>query len=249
MTNRGGWLRTALANIHADPTWWRAILLHGGLMLSLFGWPLASGLVVENLDNARKGYPTPLPPWVDLGTRYLIGLLSLMVDFVLFVLPAFVTGALFICVVLGTLFGAGAAGERSGVFAAVSAAMVLTLVSLELLIFISGGSALGRLVYVEEGRIEDAMGAGPIRKALGGPDRGFYLRARIESLPAYAPFLLVALLIWWLVPQPFPGRVVAIILLAWLALSALCYAHLLVAQVYALAEKEAQTAAMQAHMP
>jgi hypothetical protein len=249
MTNRAAWLRAALANVHADPTWWRTVLRHGALMLSLFGWPLASGLVTENLDNARQGYPTPLPPWVDLGTRYLIGLLSLMVDFVLFVLPAFVTGALFVCVILGTVFGAGAGGERNGVFAAVSTAMVVTLGGLELLIFLSGGAALGRLAYVDDGRIEEAMGAGPLRNALGGPDRGFYMRARLESLPAYVPFVLLALLIRWLVPQPFPGRVVVVALLAWLALSALFYAHLLVVQVYAIAEKEAQTAAMRARMP
>lgn len=249
MTGRGSWLRTALANIHADPTWWRTVLLHGALMLSLLGWPLASGLVVENLDNARKGYPTPLPPWIDLGTRYLIGLLSLMIDFVLFVMPAFVTGALFVCVIIGTLFGAGAGGGRDGVFAAVTGAMVATLVALELALFLSGGAALGRLVYVDEGRIEDAMGAAPLRKALGGPDRRFYLRARFESLPAYVPFALLVLAAWWLVLQPSVARVVSAVLVAWLALCALCYAHLLVAQVYAQAEHEAEEAAMQARMP
>ncbi len=54
MTNRAAWLRAALANVHADPTWWRTVLVHGALMLSLVGWPLSTGLVTENLDNARK---------------------------------------------------------------------------------------------------------------------------------------------------------------------------------------------------
>lgn len=249
MTNRGGWLRTALANVHADRLWWRTVLLHGALMLTLFGWPFASGLVVENLDNTRKGYPTPLPPWVDLGSRYLIGLLSLMIDFVLFVMPAFVGGALFVCAILGTLFGAGVGGQRDGAFATVSLIMVATLGAIELLLFLSGGSALGRLAYVDEGRIEEAMGAGPLRKALGGPDRRLYLRARLASLPAYLPVALPLLLLWWLVPQPFPGRAVVAVLLVWLTLSALCYAQLLVMQVYAQAENEAQSAAMQARMP
>ena len=249
MTNRGGWLRTALANVHADPTWWRTVLVHGALMLSLFGLPLATGLVVENLDNARRGYPTPLPPWVDLGSRYLIGLLSLMIDFVLFVMPAFVMGALFVCVILGTLFGAGASGGRDGVFALISTIMFSLFGAVELLLFLSGGSALGRLAYVDEGRIEEAMGAAPLRKSLGGPDRRFYLRARLVSLPAYLPFALLVLLASWAAPQPFPGRIVVVALLVWLALCALCYAHLLVIQVYAQAEQEAQNAAMEARMP
>ena len=85
-------LRAAIANIHNDRLWWRKILIGGALMLTIVGYPLAEGLVVENLDNARKGFPTPLPPWREWFTRYITGLFALLIDFVFFFLPILVAG-------------------------------------------------------------------------------------------------------------------------------------------------------------
>jgi hypothetical protein len=83
-------LRQAIAHIHADPAWLRKILLYGLCCLSIFGAPLAIGWVMESIDNSRKGYPTPLPPWFDWTSRYLIGLFTLLIDFTFFVLPLLV---------------------------------------------------------------------------------------------------------------------------------------------------------------
>ena len=66
-------LRRALQTIHADKRWWHAIGLGGLFSLTLFGHPLAAGLVVEHMDNTRKGYASPLPPFYDWTTRWLMG--------------------------------------------------------------------------------------------------------------------------------------------------------------------------------
>ncbi len=44
------------------------MLIGGALLLTVIGYPWVAGLVIESLDNIRKGYPTPLPPWRDWGT-------------------------------------------------------------------------------------------------------------------------------------------------------------------------------------
>jgi hypothetical protein len=246
MTRLAGPLREAFSNIHRDPRWWRSVLLGGLCMLSGVLWPMAAGLVVESLDNTRKGYPTPLPPWIDLGTRYLIGLFALLIDFVLFVLPVFVGIALLVCIMLATLVVGGGAGGNT--FTIVGNTLASLLLLIELCVFLSSASPVGRLLYVEEGRIEDALGMRPLRRALAVPARGFYARARLTSLLAYLPFALLVLIALGVAQIAFPGRFLALILLAWLALSALFYAHLAVAQLYALAEKEVQLLSMQAHM-
>lgn len=48
-------LRTAAGYIHADPHWWRKILIGGALSLTLIGGLFSAGLVVEQMDNARRG--------------------------------------------------------------------------------------------------------------------------------------------------------------------------------------------------
>src|SRR5690349_11561146 len=91
-------LRTALATIHRDPLWWRKVLIGGALMLSLIGYPWAAGFEMESLENTRKGFPSPLPPWREWSLRYLIGLFALLIDFLFFGLPVFAIGMLLLCV-------------------------------------------------------------------------------------------------------------------------------------------------------
>src|SRR5262245_1055906 len=172
-------LRTALANIHNDRLWWRKVLIGGALMLTVVGYPWAAGLVVESLDNTRKGFPTPLPPWRDWSSRYIIGLFATLIDFIYFVLPLLAAGLLLFCV---------------GVFLLISGAAAITLAPFvalaliyELTIFAIGVAPVGRLIYVEEGLAEDALSAKPLRAALRPGARGTYARARLHSLPVYAP--------------------------------------------------------------
>ena len=218
-------LRTALANIHRDRLWWQKVLIGGALMLTVFGYPWAAGLEVESLENARRGVPTPLPPWREWSTRYLIGLFAALIDLLFFGLPVFAAGMLFFCV--GTLLFTSSAGGAAWLATTGLAALLLY----ELAIFAIGVAPVGRLIYVESGRVEDALGARTVRAALRPRARAVYARARLRSLPAYLPALLLGagswLVIWPLKP-----------LLLWLALSALLYGRLAVVQLYAAAESD-----------
>jgi hypothetical protein len=218
-------LRTALANIHRDPFWWRKILIGGALMLTIVGYPWAAGLVMESLDNTRKGFPTPLPPWREWSLRYIIGLFAVLIDILFFGLPIFVAGLVLLCV--ATL--AISAGQNGPPWLAALAVGGLALY--ELLVFAASISPVGRLLYVDVGRSEDALGMRTVRAALAPRARRIYGRARLLSLPAYLPFALFALASWLI---GGPVRVVLI----WLALSALLYAHLVVVQLYAAAESD-----------
>jgi hypothetical protein len=221
-------LRAALANIHNDRLWWRKVLIGGALMLTVVGYPLAAGLVVESLDNIRKGFPTPLPPWRDWFTRYIAGLFAALIDFVFFLLPLLMIGVLLFCVAIVFLVSNAATSWVSGV------GVILLLY--ELAMFGIGVAPVGRLLYVEQGFAEEALSAKTLRMALRPGARRIYARARLQSLPAYLPALLLAAVAWALAHSGMIGAWLAVPLL-WLAASALLYAHLVVAQLYGAAEQ------------
>jgi len=225
-------LRAAVANIHTDRLWWRKILIGGALMLTIVGYPWAEGLVVENLDNARKGFPTPLPPWRDWSTRYITGLFAVLIDFVFFVLPILVAGMALFCVAVVFL----AAGSAGSWLIGIGGVVLLY----QLVMFALGVAPIGRLIYVEQGFAEDAISTRPLREALRPGARDVYARARLASLPAYLPGLLLAGLMWLVSSSGVPGAGLLILLLLWLLASAVLYAHLLVVQIYALAERTAR---------
>jgi len=216
-------LHAAIRNIHNDRLWWRKILLGGALMLTVVGYPWAEGLVIENLDNARKGFPTPLPPWREWFTRYITGLFALLIDFVFFFLPLLVAGLLLFCVAALFLV----AGGTSGWLAVVGVAALIY----ELAMFAIGVAPVGRLIYVEDGYAEDALSIPPLRDRLRPGARRVYARARLQSLPAYLPALLLSVA-GRFVPWPFS------LFVLWLICSALLYAHLAVVQLYAAAESD-----------
>src|SRR5215207_4581268 len=138
-------LRTALANIHRDPLWWRKILIGGALMLTVVGYPWAAGLVMESLDNTRKGFPTPLPPWRDWSTRYVLGLFAVLIDVVFFAMPLFVAGLVFLCI--GTLLLTTSASGSAWVLAAGLGLLVIY----EVAVFAAGAAAIARLMFAEAG--------------------------------------------------------------------------------------------------
>jgi hypothetical protein len=242
----GGGLRLAIATLHADPLWLPKILLHGLLGLSLIGAPLAAGWVMESMDNSRKGYPTPLPPWSDWTARYLIGIFVLLIDFSFFLLPLMVLGMLTLCLSVG-LIGSGLINS-----ALLSPAISLIIGLAGLCAagsFASGVAPIGRLRYAEEGRIEQALGLDTLRPALRAPGRAIFLAARLRSLPAYLPFLALGGGTFLLAQRSFSGQVLVVGLASWLSISALIYAHLIVVQLYVAAEREMQRRMMEAFMP
>src|SRR5262249_54127517 len=149
-----------------------------------------------------------------------------------FVLPALVLALLLFCVAVVFLVTGGTSGWLVALLAAV--------LIYELAMFLVGVAPVGRLIYIEQGYIEDALGARSLRAALRPGARGVYARARLRSLPAYLPALLLLAGTWAVVRAGQPGAWVAGLLLLWLAASALLYAHLVVAQLYVMAEREAR---------
>ena len=219
-------LRSALSTIHRDPHWWRTVLIGGALMATVVGYPWVAGLEIESLENTRKGFATPLPRWSDWANRYVIGLLAVLIDIMFFVLPVFGFGLLFLCG--GGILAISGVGWTSWLVPAGLAALLLY----QLAMFALGVAPVGRLIYAEAGSIEDALSARPLREARRPAARAIYRRARLQSLPAYLPALLL-FAASWLAAWPLA------LLLLWLGLSALCYAHLAVVQLYVAADAEA----------
>lgn len=227
-------LRAALATIHRDPYWWQTILIGGLLLLTVIGAPLAAGLVLESLENSRRGFPTPLPPWrgADWSTRYLMGLFALLLDFFFFGMPLILALLLSFC--LGSALVVSGAGDHLPALAAGLAGALLLFWGL---LFLSSVAPVARLIYAQQGQAEEALSSKPLRWALATRARGPFWRARLTSLPAYLPVLLLLLLLAMLLRQTFAGCAPLSVLLAWLAASALLYAHLIVVQLYVAAER------------
>jgi hypothetical protein len=228
-------LRQAIGTIHADRQWWLKILISGALTLTLIGYPFAAGFEVESLDNTRKGFPTPLPIWSDWSTRYIIGLFAALIDFLYYVLPLFVVGMLFFCVGLASVLTHNA--EIVTFYTRLSA-LVLAIVTIGS--FLVSVSPVGRLVYVDDGAPEAAMSAKTLAEALRSGARGTYLRARLVSLPAYIPALVLFGLAILAAFSSLPLVWLIVLILTWLTLSALSWAHLVVLQIFAGAERELQ---------
>lgn len=229
-------LRTAFQNIHGDPLWWRKVLVGGAFLLTIIGAPWPAGLVVESIDNIRKGYPTPLPPSTDWVTRYIIGFFALIIDFVFFVLPLMLIGLVFVCAALG--LSLGSINQQADASPLVIGVLALALIYLAL-IFFSSASPVGRLIFAQEGHVEDSIGRRTLRAALDPQLRAAFIGARLRSLAGYVPALALAVAAWASTGLTFPGSWILTVALLWLVASALVYAHLLVAQLYAGAARHA----------
>jgi hypothetical protein len=233
--------RVALGNIHTDKRWWRKIGIGGALMLTIFGYPFAAGLVVEHIDNSHKGFPIPLPPWFDWGTRYLLGLFSMLIDLVFFALPLMLIAMLTGCILLFVVIGGGPVGtgepSTEALLVALGAQILAGLNGL--FFFLSSVSPIGRLIYVVEGSIEDALSWRPLREAWKRGRRGLYFQARLASLVGYVPLLIVSGIFLALASRPFPGQLWVAGFMLWLWCSSLLYGHLVTGQVYIEAERRA----------
>jgi hypothetical protein len=228
-------LRQAIETIHADRDWWRKVLIGGALKATLLGYPLGAGLVVESLDNTRKGFPTPLPPWTDLSTRFILGLFAFLIDFLYFILPFFIGGLLFFCVGLTAVLSRNEASF--GIFSGFGSMLIMIWVAI---MFLIGVSPVGRLVFVQDGSPEGAMSLASLRETLRNGVRGTYLRARLISLPAYLPFAVVLALLIWVIPSDIPFSWLIALVLYWLLMSTQLYAHLIIIQIFAGAERVIQ---------
>lgn len=230
-------LRQALRAVHGDRGWWHKAALGGLLLLSVVGYPLADGFLMQSTENSKRGYPTPLPPWNDWGVRYIIGLLGLLIELTFFVLPALLTGVLLFCI------GAAIALTAAPPLASTLLLAVALLLGCYLLAaFALSLAPIARLLYADEGSIEDALGALPLREATAPASRWAYARARLASLPVYLPPLLLAATTLLVARSATPLAGLLTLLLAWLAASALFYARLVTMQLYIDAEQSLRRA-------
>lgn len=234
-------LRAALATLHRDRQWWALCLGYGFAAATGIGLPIAAGFVMESLDNSRRGYPTPLPPWGDPGTRYLTGFFALLIDFTFFILPLLIAGLLVVCASITLIVGAfGGQQVVTTVIGWIGAAAG----TIVLLMFLLGVAPAGRLRFANDGRIEEALSAATWRWVLSRDARGPFLRARLASLPVYLPAVALLGATVALARLSFPGQAAAIAAGLWLTMTALVYAHLVVVQLYVAAEKDVQRAAL-----
>jgi hypothetical protein len=225
-------LRAALKALHSDQLWWRKVGIGGALMLSLVGYPWVDGYLMQSVENSKRGFPTPLPLWHDWGVRYVIGLLGMLIDLTFFGLPLLLGGLLLFCA------GVTALTTEASALALTLVAVLAALVALYLLgVFALGLSPIARLLYAEEGRIEEALGPRPLRAARSAATRAAFARARLASLPAYLPALLLGALAWALARQAAGLATLLTLLGAWLACAALFYARLVTLQLYVNAER------------
>lgn len=228
-------LRAALGTLHRDPQWWLHCLGYGFAAATGVGLPLAAGFVMESLDNSRKGYPTPLPPWSDPVTRYLTGFFALLIDFAFFLLPLLIGGMLMLCASIALVVGAAGDDRLVGGglvwIGGAAAAFVLAM-------FLGSVAPVGRLRFADDGRIEEAISGAVWRWTTSPRGRGPFLRARLASLPAYLPALGSAAATLAIARLTFPGQAAAIAAGLWLTMAALVYAHLVVVQLYVAAEKD-----------
>jgi hypothetical protein len=179
------------------------------------------------MENTRKGFASPLPPFIDWSTRWLMGLFASLIDFLFYIMPLMVAALLFFCGGLTLLMRSSATGQEVLVWS-----FVVGLGGWWLVMFLSGVSAVGRLVYLDDSGPERALTGFPLREAFRAGARGYYLRARIASLPVYiVPVALAMLFPTLLNVGGWIGQVGALVL-AWLCLSSLVYANIVTMLVY-----------------
>lgn len=224
-------LRTALATVHRDRAWWRKVLIGGLWSMTIIGYTVVEGYEIESIDNTRNGFPAPLPRWHDVGSKAVQGMLALAIDFAYFVMPLLLAAIIVLCSVLGLSL----AGQVSIV--GVLTPLIVLLVGGWLLgVWLTSISPLAKRMYVADGQINQALSRKVLQDALDPLARSIYLRARLQSLIVYlVPIALFAAAITlagqsgWLV-----------LVVAWLACSALVYTHLIVIQLYDAAAREIQ---------
>lgn len=221
-------LRTAIATVHRDRVWWRKVLIGGALWLTVIGYPIVEGFLLESIENSEKGFGAPLPRWNMLGTKMVLGIFAAVIDFFFFIFPLMVIGLLLFCGALAvSLGGIGDARPLSLIIFGLTAACLA-------LAWFSSASPIAKRLYVIEGRLEQALSTQVLRTALRQPARNIYFRARLQSLPLLTVALTLFAAAW--ISLAWSGWLA--LLIVWLALSTLFYARLVVIQLYTNAGKE-----------
>lgn len=226
-------LREAVTTVCRDRSWWLLCLGYGGAATTLIGLPLAAGFVMESMDNSRRGFPTPLPPWSDPLTRYLAGLLALLIDMTFFLFPAILGALLSFCVGITLVLTA-----RGPDPTLVILWIMLLTAMLPVGLFMSSVAPVARLRFADEGRIERALSRDVLHWTLRSDVRLTLLRARLISLPSYLPALGLMTMAVGIIRFNLPGQGLLLLAIIWLMMAALVFAHLVVVQIYVATERQ-----------
>jgi hypothetical protein len=230
-------LRESILVVHADKRWWRAVAVAGLCGMTLFGYPIGGGFIIAHLENTRKGYATPLPPLVDWSTRWLMGLFAVLIDFIFYALPAMVTTLLFFC---GGLTLVMQRADESQV--SVLWIFGIGLGIWWLVMFLSGVSAIGRLVYVDDSGAERCLSGYPLREAFRRHAWKYYATARVWSIPLYIIPLICIGSMPWILNLGGIGAWIGGSIVVWLFFCSLFYAHLVTMQIYHRVDLQLQSA-------
>jgi hypothetical protein len=188
---------------------------------------------MESMDNSRRGFPTPLPPWSDPLTRYLAGLLALLIDMTFFLFPAILGALLSFCVGITLVLTA-----RGPDPTLVILWIMLLTAMLPVGLFMSSVAPVARLRFADEGRIERAFSRDVLHWTLRSDVRLTLLRARLISLPAYLPALGLMTMAVGIIRFNLPGQGLLLLAIIWLMMAALVFAHLVVVQIYVATERQ-----------
>jgi MFS family permease len=182
-------MRDALTYMFKRRGWLPLLLIGGYLPLTVIGWPVASGYLVETLQLAQEGHLRRLPPWGRWGDRLVIGLIILVVDSIyVVVLPLLLIGGLtlcvsgFICGLTSVLSSRQEGGWPAGVLWVTWALGGLYLVTY----FVLGIGPITRLMWLVDSRAESALTLRWVLHVARHSFRDFWPARRVSALAYFA---------------------------------------------------------------
>jgi hypothetical protein len=201
---------------------WLPLLLIGGyLPLTVIGWPVASGYLVETLQLAQEGHLRRLPPWGRWGDQMVIGLIILVIDSIyVMVLPLLLVGGLtlcvsgFICGLTNVLSSGQGGGWPAGVLWLTWALGGLILAAY----FVLSIGPTVRLIWLVDSRAESALTLRWVLDVARQYFRDFWPARRVSAL-AYLLVLAVGaagagLVLWLRGVTPLLGWMAALLAVA-----------------------------------
>jgi hypothetical protein len=211
----------ALTYMFKQRRWLPLLLIGGYLPLTLIGWPVASGYLVETMQLALLGQLRRLPPWGRWGDRLVIGLILLVFDSIyVVVLPLLLIGGLtlctsgFICGLTSVLSSIQGGGWPAGVLWITWALGGLYLAAY----FVLGIGPITRLIWLADARTESALTLRWVLDVARQFFRDFWPARRVSTL-AYLVVLAVGaaglgLVLWLGGVAPLLGWIAAVLAVA-----------------------------------
>jgi hypothetical protein len=211
-------MRDALTYMLKQRRWLPLLLIGGYLPLTVIGWPVASGYLVETMQLAQEGQLRRLPPWGRWGDRLVIGLMILVVESIyVVVLPLILIGGLtlcatgFICGLTSVLSSSQVGRWPAGVLWLAWALGSLYLAAY----FVSGIGPMIRLIWLADSRAESVLTIRWVLDVARHSFRDFWPARRVSAL-AYLVVLAVGaagagLVLWLRGLNPLLGWLAAVL--------------------------------------